>query len=718
MEIDLYQTCPCHVEKKIKFCCGKEIVGSLNGVLERHKSRQTSAALDDLEKLIATQGPKDCLMLARSQLQLALGKVQEAEQSVRQFLETNPGHSLGLERLATVLAAQQKGADAWAALQDAMDSLPGSNVPVAFASGFRYVGLALLSEGFVLAARIHASMACFLEQSDPQADQLCRAVEGSARSLLLSRSFAIEPLPEDAPETPWKKKYINAMRAQKRGQYRKSVQLIGRALELAPDEPLLIRAFAMAATLQPDFSQLVHAFRQLSGTGSLPLAERVESEMLAQFFDPTSAGNSINVVSWRWSVSDLTAAREKLEAHNQFVEVDPGDSFEEMDEGQPPPRAAYAVLDRPEMDKVDSSATHNQIPVVTARILAFGKQTDSDARLEVLLSRGKQFESVGKLLGEVLGDLAVAGNEEVIDQVESEQEALTAAWHLPGNLTREDHERLTRDRQFFVASEILPKTAFGVLGGKSLEQACSDPAMSVRCQALICNLELSNDARQWSEEWGTAARKAVGLPEIPPIEDFPIDKLQSMSPFVVRYLNVAPMETMALVRMFSLCMMSGDFRGVRKVAPLLLERDDIGQNPEAGYGAKVRVHLAMADLSADDEKCFDHIAQARTLAKKAGMQVGLVMVREFEQSLLRSRFEKLKTILREIELHHLQDDQVREALGRVLANYGLISPDGQLMLPAEANNGAEKKTGSGVWTPESAGAGQSRSGSGLWIPGE
>jgi len=718
MEIDLYQACPCHAEKKIKFCCGKEVVGSLNGVLERHKSRQTAAALDDLEKLIASQGPKDCLLLACSQLQLALGKIDEAEKSVRQFLATNPGHSLGLERLATILAAQHRGAEAWSALQDAMDNLPGSNVPVAFASGFRYVGLALLSEGFVLAARIHASMACFLEQSDPQTDQLCRAVEESARMLVLTRSFAIEPLPDAAPETPWKKKYVNAVRAQKRGQYRKAVQLIGRALELGPDEPVLLRAFAMAATLQPDFSQLVHAFRQLSGAESFSLAERVESEMLAQYFDPTTAGNPVNVVSWSWSIRDLGEAREKLNAHNQFVEIDPGDSFDEMGEGQPPPRGAYAVLDRPAMDRVEASTTHEQIPVVMARILAFGKQTDGEARLEVLLSRGKHFDTVGDLLGNVLGELGTAGEEAVIDQVEAEQEALTAAWHLPASLSREEHERLTRDRQFFVASEVLPATEFGVLGGKSLREAASDPAMGVRCQSLICNLELSNDAREWSEEWGAQARKAIGLPVIPQISGIQPEKLSTLSPFLVRYLDLGPAETIVLVRMFSLCMMCGDFRGIRKVAPLLLERDDIGQTPESGFGAKVRVHLALADLSADDERCFEHIAQARLLAKKAGMPVGLVLVREFEQSLLRSRFEKLKTILREIELHHLQEDQVREALTRVLTNYGLISPDGQLMLPADRQNGAEQKADSGVWTPESAGAGQAKSGSGLWIPGE
>jgi hypothetical protein len=163
-------------------------------------------------------------------------------------------------------------------------------------------------------------------------------------------------------------------------------------------------------------------------------------------------------------------------------------------------------------------------------------------------------------------------------------------------------------------------------------------------------------------------------------------------------------------------MYAGDFRGVRLVAPILLERNDIGTTPEATDAAKVKLHLSLADLSGDDEKCFEHIVLARQLAKKAGQPVGLVLVREFEQCLLRGRFNRLQSILKEIELHHMNDERVREALTGVLASYGLISPDGRLSLPV-AEQDAQPAKESGVWTPESATASPAGK-SGLWIPGQ
>ena len=134
MEVDLYHPCPCQPEKKIKFCCAKEVANGLSEVLTKHESRQTMAALESLKRLIDEQGPQDCLLLTRSQLELALGKMEDALVTARQFVEKNPKDSLGLERLATALAYNRQPEAAYEALQDAMDNLPDNSVPIAFAS--------------------------------------------------------------------------------------------------------------------------------------------------------------------------------------------------------------------------------------------------------------------------------------------------------------------------------------------------------------------------------------------------------------------------------------------------------------------------------------------------------------------------------------------------------------------------------------------------------
>ena len=92
MEINIYQQCPCHNEKKIKFCCGKSVVTDLNNVLAKHAAGQTSTALDLLERAIQKSGPQDCLTTLQSKLLMESGDLEKAKEVNEQFVERTPEH--------------------------------------------------------------------------------------------------------------------------------------------------------------------------------------------------------------------------------------------------------------------------------------------------------------------------------------------------------------------------------------------------------------------------------------------------------------------------------------------------------------------------------------------------------------------------------------------------------------------------------------------------
>ena len=83
MDIDIYQQCPCHSEKKIKFCCGKEIVADLNQVLAKNAAGQSQAALDLLERTIKRTGPKDCLLTIQTHILISHGEIEKAKAFAR-----------------------------------------------------------------------------------------------------------------------------------------------------------------------------------------------------------------------------------------------------------------------------------------------------------------------------------------------------------------------------------------------------------------------------------------------------------------------------------------------------------------------------------------------------------------------------------------------------------------------------------------------------------
>ena len=102
MSIDIYQQCPCHEEKKIKFCCGKAVVEDLNDALAKHHSGQSQAALEQLDRAMDSMGPKDCLTTFKTFVQLAVSDVEGAEATNNSFLERCPDHPTGLQNQALI----------------------------------------------------------------------------------------------------------------------------------------------------------------------------------------------------------------------------------------------------------------------------------------------------------------------------------------------------------------------------------------------------------------------------------------------------------------------------------------------------------------------------------------------------------------------------------------------------------------------------------------
>jgi hypothetical protein len=147
MELNAYQSCPCHAERKIKFCCGKQIVDDLNLVMSLARGDQTLATLDKLERLIVEHGPKDCLLTLKTHFLITLVELEKARECNEQFLRNNPKHPVGLQHEAMICLLENNLAGGMNALQDAMDATKGTAIPVSLGKAFRMVGLELLRKG-------------------------------------------------------------------------------------------------------------------------------------------------------------------------------------------------------------------------------------------------------------------------------------------------------------------------------------------------------------------------------------------------------------------------------------------------------------------------------------------------------------------------------------------------------------------------------------------
>jgi tetratricopeptide (TPR) repeat protein len=705
MEIDLYRPCPVHPEKKIKFCCGKEIATDLNQIVSKVQARQPSAALDLLNQLIDRAGPKDCLLTLKVQILMSMDNLEAAQAVNEQFLEKNPEHPVGLENRAIFLASADDVDSAYHALQDAMDKLPGSQIPVNFSIAFRQLALKFLEHRDIWPAFRHIEFALALNPDDELNQRAEMIIGRFANSLLLQRSLQLpEPQLTDAE---WKKKYENAIKASRRGQFRKAGQLVAKALEMEPGSTFLKRAMAIASCVQPNVDERVKLWGELATCTDQPQIRQIEAESIRQYFRTDASDEEIESLKVTYDLGISAEEFLDLIQSNPRVVIMP--VYDDGEWEGPPPKSELIVLDRDAVDDVGGLGCRD-IPHVLGRLLLFGKQTDRPARVELYFVSRPSREGTLAAVERELGDSLTKAETEVVGRSSTLAHALEVQWHLPPSIDQANYVRLEREEMFRLAEEELPQLHYPSLKGPTLRELAASPDGKRTVQAVIARLMTRLDGRPYVYEWGRSAAQACAVDEVPIAR---VDALDlSSSPFEWFFSDLSGLDTKSLNSLFLTCAQLGSKTLMRTVAELLLKRDTDAEESIS----PVLIHVTLCQLAESNDEAFEHMATAKKLAQQKNQSVGPLLVQEFEQRLLRGDYGHLRSIIQEIRRNHINESGVADQLAMVLTRHQLITPEGQIILPRAPEEAPSGK----LWTPDEAidsGTGTTAP-SKLWIPGE
>jgi hypothetical protein len=177
-------------------------------------------------------------------------------------------------------------------------------------------------------------------------------------------------------------------------------------------------------------------------------------------------------------------------------------------------------LDRPALAS-GKSINRDQIPNQVCQLLLFGKQTDREARLELLLFR-PEIPAAQKLLGEILGDaLNSAPTETIVGHIGQVEHALSWHWRLPDDTPEEIRLKLALDERKSLVLEGWPKLSLPIFGGRTPEQAAPESQYRNRLLAAIWLLQLS-DADSTFETYNELRRK-LKLPELGDLDTAGLD---------------------------------------------------------------------------------------------------------------------------------------------------------------------------------------------------
>jgi tetratricopeptide (TPR) repeat protein len=710
MAIDAYSLCPGGTGKKIKFCCG-DFLPELQKIDRMIDGEQFLACLQHVDHLLAHEPGRDrpCLLATKCMLLRFTDRQEAARTAAAAFLVKHPDNQIALAEMA-ILAAESNTLAALGLLQKAMRAANGD----LDARTYQAMGLmagSLLRAGFPLAAAGLLQLQCDITDKDDRAEEVLAALSQAIDvPLLLRDAPPLAPCPKDAP---WAPRFDEAMQIATMGDWQTAAERLTVLAAEVPDSSVIWRDLAMLRGWLADNPGCIDALRRyaaLRAGEEHGLEDAVEAEAMAMFLSPDPLGDRVEMLKLVWTVKDVERFQETLLSSPRWRTI-PFNPAQFSDGENPPPKAAFMLLDRPMPESAESLDLHT-VPNMLGQALLFGRQTDREARLEVLGVAADELPTVSDMVREAGGEaVEPEPNREVIGHWSASQKFLRAAWQPPRGASP---DRLRAMMAEHIRDAILnrwPELKLGVLDDRSPHEAAADPACRTNLLAAILVLAQFTENLPGPIDYNELRAK-LGLPTLAPIdpEQQPIGDLP-----VVRLMrvNVDGLSDEDLITAYYRAAGFNIRPALRKFAAAIAERPSMAESNE-------RIHAlgTLARTEEDISKALEYVNQGRRLTDKKKVSNVTWDLMELSFHFASHNGAEAMRLVEHIQKRHIEEPRVPEVLTRMLIDVGILNPDGTPAFAPESAEApamaSEPSEPGGLWTPDSA---QPGSGGGkLWTP--
>lgn len=695
MPIDPYSPCPGGTGKKIKFCCS-ELVSELEKIQRMLEGEQRAACLEHIESLEAKYPERACLMSIKAMLQAQLGQEEKAQATLATFRQKYPDNPVAQAEQATLKASAEGGTAAIGPLQDALEKC-SEQIPTQVYDAIGLVAQVLIADGQLIAGRAHLVLQLGIGGAQDQRPvQLLMRLNGSASvPLLAKQDLPLLPPPNDAL---WKSSFTTALEPAMRGAWRLAADRLTELAAEVGDWPAIWHNIAVLRTWLADTPRAIDAWRKYAAQ-PIPLDDAVEAEALTQSLDP-EAVDLVDVLSIEYGVGDFEVLQAHLAANPRSLSM-PIDLPRLDSEDQPPPKGAYWLLNRAP-PKSGHQITPGEVPQVVGQAFVYGRQTDRDARLELATYRTQLDEAKGAL-AEIGGDaLGPAGTEQISTQVPALQHALTLSWRFPEDTPPETRLALLNEQRRELLLNRWPEMPQKVFGGKSPNQVAGQGDQRIKLLAAILLLEMATDRVVPNFDFG-ALRRKLGCGEQEPIDP----KAVSLAELPLLRLGRVEVKKLSDEELVDLYRRADHYRHIaalRKLADEVIARPALEKQLD-----KAEVYGLLAQIEPDTEQAIGHLDRAREAAEKAGKSTAPWDLAELAMRISRSDVAQIDRLLHHIREQHIREPGVAQALFEILAEAGIIGPDGKPVAAPPAPQDA-----AGVAVPSAAAPAESGK---IWTPG-
>lgn len=719
--LDSYAYCPCGSGKKLKFCCA-DIAAEIEKIQEMLNGGQRAACLDYIETLEKKFPDRAYLVTTKALLQSALGSEAAALATLDGFLAKDPSNPVALAEKGLVTASLEGPVAGIPWLQKALEAGKESLSGRVVASVAR-LGEMLLMEGQVMSARGHFMLSYSMNPNDEGSLQmLARFFQAPNIPLPLKNE---QTLAEAPAEAPWKADFDAAVLDARRGLWASAAEKITTIAEANPNAAEPWRNLAILRGWLADTPGAITGLRKLTAL-EIPWDDAVEAEALAQILDSVEDVDVVDELRLSFEIKDLEKVVEML-AGDKRAAATPWESLG-IDPGQSPrPRAAYFLLDRP-LPASGKNIARQDVPVILAKLLVYGRQTDREARIEAFVRRN-EIDAAKQALAAIVGDtIGAAGEPEKVGETPTAEASLSWSWRLPDDAEAAHVRKIVEEQRRDTVLNVWPNTKFNRFGGKTPLEVAGDKQYAVSLAAAVLLIELSFTQPSVEPVFAELRSKLhIPAPQTPDPKAF--------GPLGVPYTRLHRLDPKSLgdeelLTDFQRALQVVARQAVRRLGLEIIARPVLEEKIDMSgiYG-----HLA--DLEDGSDEALRYIDLARQTAEKRKQSTAAWDLEELELRLRRGEAEEFGRLADHIQAQHLREPGVAQAFMQILYQAGIVDQYGRprgpmpgmgggpaegpgLVMPGSSAASAESGK---LWTPDGGSpAPSSPSGggkSGLWMPG-
>jgi len=709
MAIDAYSLCPGGTGKKIKFCCG-DFLPDLQKIDRMIDGEQYLACLQHIDHLLAQEPGRDraCLLATKCMLLRVTNQHEAARTTAATFLVKHPDNQIALAEMA-ILAAESNVLAALDMLQRAM-SAAGGNIAACTYQAMGLVAGSLLHAGFPLAARGLLQLQCDIAEKDDRPAELLAALSQAVDVPLLLRDDT--PLAPCRKDAPWSRRFDEAVDIATLGDWQTAAARLTALAADVHDSPVIWRDLAVLRGWLADNPGCIEALRRyatLRAGEENGLEDAAEAQAAAMFLSNDPLGDRLEMLKIVWTVKDAQRAQEGLLSSPRWRSI-PFNPAQFSDGENPPPKAAFMLLDRP-MPASAEGLSQQTMPCVLGQALLFGRQTDREARLEVMGVAADELPAVNEMVREAAGDaVEPEPKQEVLGHWSASQKLLRAAWQPPRDVSPDQLRAMITEHARDAILNRWPELKLGVLAGRSPREAAADQACRTKLLAAILVLE------HWMEHLPIAIdanelRAKLGLPTLgpidasqQPIEDLPATRLSRVS--------LEGLSDDDLISAYYRAVAFNIRPAVQKFATAIVERPSLADSNE-----RLHAFTMLARTEEDVSRALGYVDQGRRATDKKKASHATWDLIELSLHFANRNGPEAMRLIEHLQKRHIEEPGVGEMLTRMLIDVGLLNPDGSPAIGPESEEpamAAEAPEPGGLWTPDSdqPGAGGGK----LWTP--